>query len=100
MRNDLANDPAVKADPMLEQFVKIVTHHTIVERVNVERLRANAVEAAEQTERLSVPEVRAPGFTATRIVFMCFRTAGTGYERSRRRGRGVVPPDRRRDRRR
>jgi 16S rRNA (uracil1498-N3)-methyltransferase len=38
----------------------IVTQHTIVERVNVERLRANAVEAAEQTERLSVPEVRAP----------------------------------------
>jgi 16S rRNA (uracil1498-N3)-methyltransferase len=38
----------------------IVTRHTIVERVNLERLRANAVEAAEQTERLSVPEVRAP----------------------------------------
>ncbi len=38
----------------------IVTRHTIVERVNLERLRANAVEAAEQTERLSVPEVRTP----------------------------------------
>jgi 16S rRNA (uracil1498-N3)-methyltransferase len=38
----------------------ILTHHTVVERVNLERLRANAVEAAEQTERLSVPEVRAP----------------------------------------
>ena len=38
----------------------IRTQHTIVERVNVERLRANAVEAAEQTERLSVPEVRVP----------------------------------------
>ena len=37
----------------------ILTHHTVVERVNVERLRANAIEAAEQTERLSVPEVRA-----------------------------------------
>ena len=37
----------------------VLTHHTAVERVNVERLRANAVEAAEQTERLSVPEVRA-----------------------------------------
>jgi 16S rRNA (uracil1498-N3)-methyltransferase len=35
----------------------MMTQHTIVERVNVERLRANAVEAAEQTERLSVPEV-------------------------------------------
>jgi 16S rRNA (uracil1498-N3)-methyltransferase len=38
----------------------VLTQHTAVERVNVERLRANAVEAAEQTERLSVPEVRAP----------------------------------------
>jgi 16S rRNA (uracil1498-N3)-methyltransferase len=38
----------------------ILTHHTVVERVNLERLRANAVEAAEQTERLSVPKVRAP----------------------------------------
>ena len=38
----------------------VITRHTAVERVNVERLRANAVEAAEQTERLSVPEVRPP----------------------------------------
>jgi 16S rRNA (uracil1498-N3)-methyltransferase len=38
----------------------ILTHHTVVDRVNLDRLRANAVEAAEQTERLSVPEVRAP----------------------------------------
>ncbi|MEO8557475.1 MAG: 16S rRNA (uracil(1498)-N(3))-methyltransferase [Rhodospirillales bacterium] len=36
------------------------TRHTAMTRVNVERLRANAVEAAEQTERLSVPEVREP----------------------------------------
>lgn len=38
----------------------VLTHHTIALRVNVERLRANAIEAAEQTERLSVPEVRPP----------------------------------------
>jgi 16S rRNA (uracil1498-N3)-methyltransferase len=38
----------------------VLTQHTAVERVNVERLRANAVEAAEQTERLTVPEVRKP----------------------------------------
>lgn len=36
----------------------VVTRHTAVERVNVDRLRANAIEAAEQTERLTVPEVR------------------------------------------
>jgi 16S rRNA (uracil1498-N3)-methyltransferase len=35
----------------------VVTHRTIVERVNLDRLRANAIEAAEQTGRLSVPEL-------------------------------------------
>jgi 16S rRNA (uracil1498-N3)-methyltransferase len=38
----------------------VLTQHTAVERVNVERLRANAIEAAEQTERLTVPDVRKP----------------------------------------
>jgi len=38
----------------------VLTERTMVERVNLGRLRAHALEAAEQTERLSVPEVRAP----------------------------------------
>jgi 16S rRNA (uracil1498-N3)-methyltransferase len=38
----------------------VLTQHTAVERVNVERLRANAIEAAEQTERLTVPDIRPP----------------------------------------
>jgi len=38
----------------------VFTRRTIVGRVNLERLRANAVEAAEQSGRLTVPEVRAP----------------------------------------
>ncbi len=37
----------------------VITHRTIARRVNLERLRANAIEAAEQSGRLSVPEVRA-----------------------------------------
>lgn len=41
-------------------LVPVITRRTNVERVNLERLRANAVEAAEQTERLTVPEVREP----------------------------------------
>ena len=35
----------------------VFTRRTIVSRVNQERLLANAVEAAEQSERLSVPEI-------------------------------------------
>src|SRR5262245_54061695 len=36
----------------------VMTQHTAVTRVNIERLRANAIEAAQQCERLSVPDVR------------------------------------------
>ena len=38
----------------------VMTEYTSVARVNTDRLRANAVEAAEQTGRLTVPEVREP----------------------------------------
>jgi 16S rRNA (uracil1498-N3)-methyltransferase len=38
----------------------VLTRHTAVERVNIERLRANAIEAAQQTERLTVPVARDP----------------------------------------
>ena len=38
----------------------VITRRTIVTRVNVERMHANTVEAAEQSGRLTVPEVREP----------------------------------------
>ncbi|HEY4943007.1 MAG TPA: 16S rRNA (uracil(1498)-N(3))-methyltransferase [Rhizomicrobium sp.] len=38
----------------------VFTRRTIVARVNLERMRANAVEAAEQSGRLGVPETREP----------------------------------------
>jgi len=38
----------------------VVTRHTAVTRVNVERVRANAIEAAEQCGRLDVPEIAPP----------------------------------------
>jgi 16S rRNA (uracil1498-N3)-methyltransferase len=38
----------------------VFTRRTIVTRVNVERMRANAIEAAEQSERLDVPEIGEP----------------------------------------
>jgi 16S rRNA (uracil1498-N3)-methyltransferase len=36
----------------------VFTRRTIVTRINEERMAANAVEAAEQSERLTVPEIR------------------------------------------
>jgi len=38
-------------------LVPVFTRYTAMTRVNVDRLQANALEAAEQTERLSVPRV-------------------------------------------
>jgi 16S rRNA (uracil1498-N3)-methyltransferase len=35
----------------------VITRRTIVSRVNADRMRANAIEAAEQSGRLSVPEI-------------------------------------------
>src|SRR5258707_2458872 len=62
----------------------VLTQHTAVDRVNVERLRANAIEAAEQTERLTVPDVRGPvdltkllgDWPAGRRLLMCDETRG------------------------
>ncbi len=38
----------------------VYTQHTIVGRVNEDRLLATAIEAAEQSERLTIPEIFAP----------------------------------------
>lgn len=38
----------------------VMTAYTVAERVNLERMRANAIEAAEQCNILWVPEVEAP----------------------------------------
>jgi 16S rRNA (uracil1498-N3)-methyltransferase len=42
------------------RLVPVITRRTVAERVNVERLRANAIEAAEQCGVLSLPEIEPP----------------------------------------
>jgi 16S rRNA (uracil1498-N3)-methyltransferase len=44
----------------VSMLLPVWTARTQAERLNLERLRAHAVEAAEQSERLSVPEMRSP----------------------------------------
>jgi 16S rRNA (uracil1498-N3)-methyltransferase len=44
----------------ISALLPVWTARTQSERLNLERLRAHAIEAAEQSERLSVPELRAP----------------------------------------
>jgi 16S rRNA (uracil1498-N3)-methyltransferase len=41
-------------------LLPVWTRHTQSERLNLDRLRAHAIAAAEQSERLSVPDLRAP----------------------------------------
>lgn len=38
----------------------VMTRHTVAERVNLDRMRANAIEAAEQCGILRIPEIGAP----------------------------------------
>jgi 16S rRNA (uracil1498-N3)-methyltransferase len=57
----------------------VLTHRTTPERVNVERMRANAIEAAEQCGILRIPEVTEPekleavlaGWDGTRPLIFC-----------------------------
>jgi 16S rRNA (uracil1498-N3)-methyltransferase len=44
----------------VSRLIPVVTARTNTERVNTRRLRANAIEAAEQSERLTVPEIDEP----------------------------------------
>jgi 16S rRNA (uracil1498-N3)-methyltransferase len=44
----------------IARLVPVLTRRTIVERVNLERLRAHSIEAAEQCERTALPELVAP----------------------------------------
>src|SRR3569833_860837 len=57
----------------------VYTRRIIVTRVNEERLLANAIEAAEQSDRLSVPDIAAPlkleklldGWPQARTLYFC-----------------------------
>jgi 16S rRNA (uracil1498-N3)-methyltransferase len=44
----------------VSRLVPVLTRHTVAERVNIERMRANAIEAAEQCGILRVPDVAGP----------------------------------------
>jgi 16S rRNA (uracil1498-N3)-methyltransferase len=60
-------------------LVPVITRHTHVERLNLDRLRAHAIEAAEQSERLTVPHIEEPralddvlaDWDASRRIMLC-----------------------------
>ena len=63
----------------------VLTQHTVAERVNVDRMRANAVEAAEQCGILRVPEIVEPeklekalaAWDEDRLLIFCDESAPT-----------------------
>ena len=65
-------------------LLPVWTRHTQSERLNLDRLRAHAIAAAEQSERLSVPELHPPqgldealaGWAPERRLVVCDETGG------------------------
>jgi 16S rRNA (uracil1498-N3)-methyltransferase len=90
----------------VSRLVPVMTRHTIVSRVNRERLAANAREAAEQCERLSVPEVAEPldlgrlidGWFLGRRLYVCAESGAARplaevlLEERQRQGSGPTEP--------
>jgi 16S rRNA (uracil1498-N3)-methyltransferase len=68
----------------ISALLPVWTARTQSERLNLERLRARAIEAAEQSERLSVPELRVPetlgrvlaAWPAERPLMVCDESGG------------------------
>jgi len=62
----------------------VIVRHTQTERINLDRMRANAIEAAEQCGILTIPEIAAPkkfdsltrGWRADRLLVFCDEEAG------------------------
>ena len=62
----------------------VITQRTIVDRLNLDRLRANMIEAAEQCDRTALPELREPlklptllkGWNAGRALLFADETGG------------------------
>ena len=63
----------------VSHLLPVMTEYTVAERVKLERLKANAREAAEQCGRLNVPQCREPGdlqslldaWPADRLLMFC-----------------------------
>jgi len=61
IKREAVNFLVTKATELgVSRIVPVITARTNAKRVNTRRMRANAIEAAEQSERLSVPEIDEP----------------------------------------
>mgnify|MGYP001828233631 CR=1 FL=1 len=76
---------AQKATEMgARQLRPVITRHTVADKVNLDRMRANAIEAAEQSNMVYVPDVAEPeklkdvlaSWPDDRILIFCDERAG------------------------
>ena len=67
-------------------LLPVWTQRTQIERLNLERLQAHAVAAAEQSERLSVPELRSPQAARPRSRGLAARAEAYRLRRDRQGG--------------
>jgi 16S rRNA (uracil1498-N3)-methyltransferase len=73
------------------RLVPVVTRRTIVDRLNLERLRAHSIEAAEQCERTALPELAEPqkleallaAWPAERILYFADEGGGEPFAATR-----------------
>jgi 16S rRNA (uracil1498-N3)-methyltransferase len=83
-RLDYAVQKAVEMG--VSRLVPVFTRHTQPQRINLERMQANAIEAAEQCGLLAVPAIGEPveldrllaGWTPSRLLVFCDEEAETG----------------------
>jgi len=76
----------------------VLTHRTVVDRVNPDRLRAQMIEAAEQCGRTALPELGAPqklpallrGWDADRALYFADETGGELFARAVRPGPAAI----------
>ena len=89
------------------RLMPVITRRTVVDRLNLDRLRAHAIEAAEQCERTALPELAEPqkldavlkAWPADRTLYFADEAGGEPFAAARRSRRDPDRPGRRLHRR-
>jgi 16S rRNA (uracil1498-N3)-methyltransferase len=85
----------------IARLVPVVTRRTVVDRLNLERLRAHAVEAAEQCERTALPELAEPqkldavlkGWPPERLLYFADEAGGEPFRPQRGAAAILIGPE-------
>ena len=81
-KNDFIGEKATELG--VSKILPIISDHSVVSKLNINRLKANVIEASEQCERLTIPDVDEPlklnklleNWDETRQIIMCDESGG------------------------